>query len=1631
MKLSSRCIVVFLSLLSSYAIGQVATGTPPFGSFGGGPFDVVNLGNLNVHFAIPVLHKAGRGTPFTYDLSYDSSVWTPVTSNGVTQWQPAANWGWRGITEAATGYLTETTTTNNSNGCITVTYSNYVYHDSFGAPHPFAGVAQFRSSATHTCTTQSIPLTATAADGSGYGLYAVGPPGTVTDRGGRVIVAPLNGTSGAGTFTDANGNQLTVNSSGQFFDTLSGSTPALTVSGSGTSSSPLIYAYTAPSGATAQYQMNFTNYTVGTGFSVSPIKEYGPVTNVPLVSSVQLPDGTSYQFIYETGPTSCSPCVTGRIKEITLPTGGTISYSYTGSNGIESDGSTAGINRTLNPGGEWQYSRTKLTGTPGPGSTWKTIVTDPANNQTVINFAEDSTTNGPTTTATYNLYETQRLVNQLISGSQTLLLTTQQCYNGNYASCATSTVGSPILTLDSYSQPANGSTRGSHVEYNGSFNGSGLVSCDQEYGYGVNMGQSLSSFNALRYTIVNYANLANGIYDKPSFTSVSDCTTGTCSVLASTSYYYDQTTPTATSGTPQLVSITGSRGNLTTLTMATSSSASLTKTFSYYDTGNVYQANDVNGAQTSYTYGDCGNSFPTTINEPLSMSRSMTWNCTGGALTKATDESGNSVTTNYTSDPYFWRPNSIVDQANYTTTLAYSETATESNLTFGSSVSDFRTTVDGFGRPILSQQEQGPSLNEYDTVQTNYNSRGQVSGTTMPFQAAKSTTSSTAPSTSTTYDALGRPTLVTDAGGGTVSYTYTTRDVLVTIGPAPTGEHMKQRQFEYDAIGRLVSVCEVTAGVSPWLGGNCAQSNPLTGYWTTYSYTSNSTGPYLTVTQNAQASSGQQIRTFQYDWLGRLTSESNPESGTTTYAYDTIPSPGICGGYTGTAGDLLKVTKNDGSWTCYLHDLLHRLTDVGNSNQNATNPVRHYRYDSTANARMPVPTGYPATNIVGQLMEATTEAGTTFTDEWFSYGPRGLNDFYESTPDSGGYYHAQTGLSPNMVPGFLNLFNTSNAALFPTETYGLDPEGRVNSVTASSGLSPVPVTPGATYVTANGTGEPVGALTGVTFGSQDSDSFQYDPNTGRMKQYSFNVNGQSQVGNLGWNANGTLNTLGITDPFGQNNQNCTNTYDDMSRISTNTCSPSVWGQTFSYDPFGNITQSGSGSWQPNYVNTQNQYASVTGISVSYDNNGNLLYDTLNHYTWDVYGDLATVNGGTVTNDAFGRMVENTSRGLEIVYSPADGAVLAAMQGQTLAEAFIPLPGGAGAGYNSSGLNTYFHKDWLGSLRMISLPNRTVQPIMAYAPFGEGYGTSTPMDVEFTAGGYSFTVLDNENGSGSLQDFMFRRYSPSQGRWISPDPAGLAAVDPTNPQTWNRYAYVANNPLSFVDPSGLFRAFPGGCQGGQGLCPWEGGGNPQAGGGGGGDCSDAGCGINGADPSSDCPICTGPYGEFGTAGIAAGWINVITNPGSQPTPGGSPQFSERPGDGPRPTLLYPGETLANDDPSPDGLPTVADELWSDFEIAPNYVTISAAGMGGKPKWEWSCVGRGGGWASPILGSCQYVCFPDVNADAWGLLTVRYSTLQNACSNITGKCPFAIFVDGPQPGVNLRTGFTVTSCQQYRP
>ena len=134
------------SVLTASAQTSPITGNPPLSSIAGGPFDSIDLANLNVHFSIPVFSRAGKGMPFSYALSYDGLIWgTTYNSSGQPQWTPVSNWGWRGITEAATGYVTYTySVTNTTCGTTLVeteTWANFVYHDPSGVPHSFFGNA--------------------------------------------------------------------------------------------------------------------------------------------------------------------------------------------------------------------------------------------------------------------------------------------------------------------------------------------------------------------------------------------------------------------------------------------------------------------------------------------------------------------------------------------------------------------------------------------------------------------------------------------------------------------------------------------------------------------------------------------------------------------------------------------------------------------------------------------------------------------------------------------------------------------------------------------------------------------------------------------------------------------------------------------------------------------------------------------------------------------------------------------------------------------------------------------------------------------------------------------------------------------------------------------------------------------------------------------------------------------------------------------------------------------------------------------------------------------------------------------------------------------------------------------------
>ncbi len=276
------------------------------------------------------------------------------------------------------------------------------------------------------------------------------------------------------------------------------------------------------------------------------------------------------------------------------------------------------------------------------------------------------------------------------------------------------------------------------------------------------------------------------------------------------------------------------------------------------------------------------------------------------------------------------------------------------------------------------------------------------------------------------------------------------------------------------------------------------------------------------------------------------------------------------------------------------------------------------------------------------------------------------------------------------------------------------------------------------------------------------------------------------------------------------------TYDGVNRLSTATAKTmagsTIWSQTYgsqSYshpDQWGNWTCSGSGVCPSLTWNSQNnQLLTIGNYSFSYDAAGNMTQDPSNYplqpvhtYQWDAEGRVASVDGGSTwsfTYNALGHRVQWASpSGGELHLFDPEGNWLGNANSYTLVRF------GERALVISTGSETDFnHINNIGSTTMWT--NHTGSPVedMLFYPWG---------DVWQGSGGYNFAYLPYRDLSTTTDITTARFISPNFGRWLSPDPAGQDAADPSDPQTWNMYAYVRNNPTTLTDPTGLGPAVAG-------------------------------------------------------------------------------------------------------------------------------------------------------------------------------------------------------------------------------
>ena len=147
---------------------------------------------------------------------------------------------------------------------------------------------------------------------------------------------------------------------------------------------------------------------------------------------------------------------------------------------------------------------------------------------------------------------------------------------------------------------------------------------------------------------------------------------------------------------------------------------------------------------------------------------------------------------------------------------------------------------------------------------------------------------------------------------------------------------------------------------------------------------------------------------------------------------------------------------------------------------------------------------------------------------------------------------------------------------------------------------------------------------------------------------------------------------------------------------------------------------------------------------------------------------------------------------------AGGNLLLRYTGDSNSRSFIPFNGRLLAEYYCGGM-IFDHPDEIGSATTATDCAGNVVQERLYYPFGEfwtGFGGTASAGMH-----PAFAQLPDYDPETDQYNTANRHYSPS-GRWLSPDPGGLKFVHFDDPQTWNMYAYVRNNPMTLTDPSGL-------------------------------------------------------------------------------------------------------------------------------------------------------------------------------------------------------------------------------------
>jgi RHS repeat-associated protein len=1394
---------------------------------------VVYSSNGNVHLefllgSFPQRHNHGTAT---FKLVYDSAIWTQLQC---CAWFPIYSLftygtnarhfipGWRFEVSESAG--TATSSFGPVYTCRTDGVDEWDKFNNFQWTEPNGNVHMFNLTVYQGYVTQCGNFTshtssgsAFATDGSGYHLYAAGSYiNSVFAPDGTQVYAIDTISPQYQNPKDTNGNFFSHNSNKDLVDS-AGRTPVTQTVGSST----ITYGVLNAQGGRSTYTVTLVPISISTNFSSagSTYTEYSS-SSFEGIQSIALPDGTSYSFGYDSGATAGHY---GQLTSMTLPTGGHITYTYaTFTDSMYLAASphrhfTRGLTSRVTPDGSWSYTPQVLsfcTTTANSNCQQQLTVAAPSGDHTVFTTMISNNGAWPTKAQYYtgaisatNLLVTKNRTFNLptssvgavtkvddtitlsIPGGTVLNRTTQYCWDVTSLAKMTKKwewnfYSGPALAPPTNCSPAATPDRTTTITYLSDTNPSYVTKDILDRALTVTVVDKIGNVVGKTVNCYDFAGGCGG----SGFSLVSN-------VAEHDDSHY---------GTANTV-----RGDLTQVQRLISGTSNYAiSTMSHDTTGQVTTATDANGNPSTFSYADNlfndnGNATNPVAYTPPGPTNSLLKSVTKGGLTNTFGYYWGTGQKALATDPNNQTTyNHFYDSLNRATSTRYPDngwnlsvypTGSETQIDSATGITSTAMTTncpstsnscrhdqvltDSLGRVISQILVSDPD--GQITTSTVYDSNGRVQKRSNPF---RSTSDATYGWSTPTYDGLNRITQSLRQDGS-ISKTYFGAAVSAGAGAAsqlcsPTtyglgypvlsvDEAGHKSQSWNDGFGRLIEADEPNS------------TNTLT-LPTCYTYDSNSN--LTNVLQN-----GSRQRTFTYDLLSRLLTASNPESGTITYTYDN-------NGNVLTKKDARNIT------TTYYYDALNRLGAKSYSDGTET---LYYNYD--------VPPGWlsDSTNVVGRLANTSNSSGGSTdgkaTAATYSYDAMGrIVREWEQTPSTspGGSFVYQ---SYDLAGDLTSLSNGSGVAI----SYAYDSAARPKTVTSSWNDAQHP---GTLYTVDPSIGYfPSGVIRKVTLPNGLTEVAMYN---NRLQPCRIEINSTAAYFNLCTDAIPSGNVLDFT--YGYNSGSSDNgnvvswssagnqtfsrsyVYDSLNRISTlsdTAVMQSCKGLSWTIDPWGNRTD------QTVTAGTCNTFHQATdannrlvGSPYQYDAAGNMTHDASHSYTYDAENHLTQVDAGATASyiyDPSGMRVRKNSGGSWTEYFfDSSGSITAEHNPAGWPVEYVYVGGQLVAQYRDGTTYSIF-KDHLGSTRLITKIDKSVYDSLDFLPFGEQIAGDTGTTHKFTG-----KERDSESG---LDNFGARYDSSSLGRFMSPDNPKFSKK--TDPQTWNLYSYVSNNPLARVDLTG--------------------------------------------------------------------------------------------------------------------------------------------------------------------------------------------------------------------------------------